>query len=112
MCECIGTISYKGENKMRLSVKGTAIAAGLLWGGAILLVELINLARPEYGMHFLTLIYSVYPWLHSTSRAATVAIGAIDGLLDGAIAGVLFTWLYNATLDLNSKAQTFQGRHV
>lgn len=96
---------------MRLSIKGTAIAAGLLWGSAILLVELINLARPEYGMTFLTMMHSVYPWFHASHKAAGVAIGAIDAFFDGAIAGCLFGCLYNATLNLGSTAHTLQGRH-
>lgn len=97
---------------MKLSFKGTAIAAGLLWGGAILLVGLINLARPEYGTGFLTMMNSVYPWFHSTHNFASVVIGTTDGLLDGAVAGLLFTWLYNTTLDVSGKMQTLQGRHT
>ncbi len=97
---------------MRLSIKGTAIAAGLLWGGAILLVGLINLARPEYGMNFLAMMNSVYPWFHSSHNVASVVIGTIDGVIDGAVAGLLFTWLYNTTLDLGSKVQTLQGHHT
>jgi len=97
---------------MRLSIKGTAIAAGLLWGGVILFVGLINLARPAYGLTFLTMMTSVYPWFHSSHTVASVVIGTIDGLIDGAIAGCLFGWLYNAMLDLGSKAQTLQGRHT
>jgi len=97
---------------MRLSIQGTAIAAGLLWGGALLLVGLINLARPEYGTHFLAVMNSVYPWFHSTHNFASVAIGAIDGLIDGVVAGCLFTWLYNTTLDVSGKMQALQGRHT
>ena len=97
---------------MRLSIKGTAIAAGLLWGAAILLVGLINLARPDYGMSFLTMMHSVYPWFHSSHTAASVVIGTIDGLIDGVVAGCLFGWLYNSILDLGSKAQTLQERHI
>jgi hypothetical protein len=97
---------------MRLSIKGMGIACGLLWGGAILLVGLINLARPMYGLTFLTMMTSVYPWFHSSHTVASVVIGTIDGLIDGAIAGCLFGWLYNTMLDLNSKAQTLQGRQT
>jgi hypothetical protein len=97
---------------MRLSITGTAIAAGLLWGGAILVVGLINLARPEYGMDFLAMMNSVYPWFHSSHTFSSVAIGTIDGILDGAVAGCLFGWLYNAMLDVSSKMQSLQGRHT
>ncbi len=98
--------------KMKLSIKGTAIAAGLLWGSAILIVGLINLARPEYGTNFLAMMNSVYPWFHSSHGAASVVIGTVDGVIDGAIAGLLFTLFYNATLDLGGKAQTLQGHHT
>ncbi|MFZ0580418.1 MAG: hypothetical protein WAN72_20555 [Candidatus Acidiferrales bacterium] len=97
---------------MRLSIKGTAIAAGLLWGGALLLVGLINLARPEYGTNFISMMSSVYPWFHSTHTFASVVIGTIDGFIDGAIAGCLFGWLYNLILDVGTKVQSLQGHHT
>ena len=81
---------------MRLSLKATAIAAGLLWGGAILLVGLLNLADPRYGLNFIQMTSSVYPWFHPTRSVANVIIGTIDGLIDGAFAGLLFVLLYNA----------------
>lgn len=97
---------------MRLSIKGTAIAAGLLWGGALLLVGLINLARPEYGTNFISMMSSVYPWFHSTHTFASVVIGTIDGFIDGAIAGCLFGWLYNLMLDVSTKVHSLQGHHT
>ena len=80
---------------MRLSIKGTAIAAGLLGGGAILFLGLINLAKPSYGLTFLKALSSVYPWFHASRTFGDVVIGTIDGLVDGAVAGFLFGWLYN-----------------
>ena len=80
---------------MRLSIKGAAIAAGLLWGGAILVLGLINLAKPSYGLSFLQTISSAYPWFHASRTFGDVVIGTIDGLADGAVAGFLFGWLYN-----------------
>lgn len=80
---------------MRLSLKGMAVAGGLLWGGAILFVEFINLVRPTYGVSFLEVIGSVYPFFHVSRSFAAVVIGTFDGLIDGAIAGFLFAWLYN-----------------
>ena len=83
-----------------------------MWGGGILLVGLINLVRPEYGTTFLTMMTSVYPWFHAAHTGASVMVGAVDGLIDGAIAGCLFGWLYNAMLDMSSKAQPLRGQHT
>ncbi len=80
---------------MRLSIKGAAIAAGLLWGGAILFLGLINLANPSFGMSLLQALSSVYPWFHASRTFGDVVIGAIDALVNGAVAGFLFVWLYN-----------------
>jgi hypothetical protein len=38
---------------VRFSLKAIALAGALLWGGAILLVGLINLAWLGYGLNFL-----------------------------------------------------------
>jgi hypothetical protein len=81
---------------MRLSLKALAVAAGLLWGGAILFVGLINLARPAYGINFLEIMSSVYPWFHASHTLGDVIVGTVDGLIDGAIAGLLLAWLYNS----------------
>ena len=83
---------------MRLSLKGMTIAAGLLWGGAILFLGLINLVRPTYGASFLQAISSVYPWFHASRTFVDVVIGALDALVDGAVAGFLFGWLYNLSV--------------
>ncbi|MGB2676713.1 MAG: hypothetical protein WAN12_06495 [Candidatus Acidiferrum sp.] len=89
---------------MRLSLKGMTIAAGLLWGGAILFLGLINLVRPTYGANFLQAISSVYPWFHASRSFVDVVIGTIDGLIDGAIAGFLFGWLYNLAVGKQKEA--------
>jgi hypothetical protein len=87
---------------MRLSIRGSALAASLLWGGAILFVGLINLAAPSYGMGFLQMISSAYPFFHASRTLGDVVIGTVDGLVDGAVAGVLFAWLYNVFAGRNA----------
>lgn len=81
---------------MKFSFKGIALAGALLWGGAILLVGVINLMFPAYGMNFLQMTSSVYPGFHAAHGVRSVAVGTFDGLVDGAVAGLLFAWLYNS----------------
>jgi hypothetical protein len=93
----------------RLSLKAMAIAAGLLWGGAILCVGVINLAFPSYGMNVIQLTSSVYPWFHTSRTVGNVAVGTIDGLIEGAIAGLIFALLYNALTGVRTHGQ--QSHH-
>lgn len=80
---------------MKLSLKGIAIAGAIVWGGAILLVGLINLSRPSYGLDVLQMTSSVYPWFRVSHNFSSVIIGTIDGLIDGAVAALIFAGLYN-----------------
>jgi hypothetical protein len=88
---------------MRLSLKAMAIAGGLLWGGGILFVGLMNLIFPRYGGNFIQLTSSVYPWFRDARSIGNVVIGTIDGLVDGAVAGLLLAWLYNAFCGVEAK---------
>jgi hypothetical protein len=99
----IDTISEK-ENRstfcirrpiMKLSLPGSAFAAGLLWAGALLCTGLANLVWPAYGGEFLQVMSSVYPFFHASGSLGDVLVGTVEGLADGAIAGLLFAWLYN-----------------
>jgi hypothetical protein len=80
---------------MRLSVKAMAISCGLLWGAAILLVEIIHFADPRYGINFLQMASSVYPWFHASANIQSVLIGTVEGIIDGAICGLVLALLYN-----------------
>jgi hypothetical protein len=44
---------------MRLNIKGLALAAGILWGAAILGVGLANLIWAPYGTTFLQVMSSI-----------------------------------------------------
>lgn len=80
---------------MKLSVKGFALTCGLLWGGGLLFVGLVELAVPGYGSAFLELADSIYPGFDNSHTLFSVLIGTGYGLIDGAIAGAIFAWLYN-----------------
>lgn len=80
---------------MRLDIKALAFAAGLLWGGMILFVGIANLASTGYGQAFLDLAASIYPGFDAGGGLGSVIIGTLYGLVDGAIGGAIFAWLYN-----------------
>ncbi|MGH8622103.1 MAG: hypothetical protein ACREUB_03250 [Burkholderiales bacterium] len=80
---------------MKLNIGGLALAAGLFWGGSILLVGVSNLIWSGYGSAFLQLAASIYPGYKAGAGFGQVIIGTLYGLVDGAIAGALFAWLYN-----------------
>jgi hypothetical protein len=80
---------------MTLSLRALAITAALLWGGAVFVCGLANLAWPSYGGAFLQLVASIYPGYHATRSLGSVVVGTLYALLDGAVGGLLFGWLYN-----------------
>lgn len=81
---------------MRLSPKSMAITLAVLWGGGIFCVGAVNVAKPTYGLYFLQMMSSVYPWFHASRNLGDLAIGTIDGIVDGAVGGYVFAWLYNS----------------
>jgi hypothetical protein len=84
------------EDAMRLSAKAMAMAGALLWGGfGMLGMGLLNLIWPSYGEHFLITMSSVYPGFHANRTIGDVLTGACYGALDGAVAALVFAWIYN-----------------
>lgn len=80
---------------MKLNIKAMAVAIGGLWAGCILLVGLAHLAWPGYGGALLDLAASIYPGFHPANGLGAVIVGALYALVDGAIGGAIFAWLYN-----------------
>jgi membrane protease YdiL (CAAX protease family) len=80
---------------MKFSVKGLALASGILWGVAMLGMGLTNLIWSSYGQQFLQTMASAYPGYHATRSIAEVIVGTLYGFVDGFIAGAVFAWLYN-----------------
>ena len=81
---------------MRLSLKAITLSSAILWGAAMLLAGFLHMAFPSYGGEFLKMMSSLYPGADIPSTLGRVLLGAIYGLVDGAIAGFLFGLLYSA----------------
>ena len=80
---------------MKLSIKGLAISAALLWGIALLILGSANLMFSGYGSNFLEVIGSVYPGYHPGTGISSVIVGSLYGVVDAGIGGAIFAWLYN-----------------
>lgn len=80
---------------MKLNLKALALAAAIIWGAAIFLAGLGNLIWPGYGQALLQIAASIYPGYAASGGFGDVLIGTLYALLDGAIGGLVFGWLYN-----------------
>jgi len=92
---------------MRLNIKALTIAVALVWGGAVLIVELLHLIWPSYGGAFLGVIASIYPGYHATGSLWDMVKGLGYAVVDGGIGGLVFAWLYNLLI---SKRPTPESR--
>ena len=78
---------------MKLSIKGLALAFGIVWGAGLLFVGMANQVSPEYGSDFLRLM-SIYPG-YTPGGFGSVLLLTVWGVVDGAVAGAAVAWLYN-----------------
>ena len=80
---------------MKLNSKALALTAGILWALALLLVGAANLIWSGYGGGFLRLMASIYPGYHAAGSVGDLIVGVLYALVDGAVCGLVFGWLYN-----------------
>jgi hypothetical protein len=85
------------EEEMKLNLKAMTFAFAILWAGVVLLVGLANLIWPGYGNAFLVMLASIYPGYAASGLFGDVIVGSFYALVDGAILGFIFGWLYNLT---------------
>lgn len=79
---------------MKLSIKGLALTSGIMWGAVMLLVGLGHVMW-NYGAGFLQVMDSLYPGYTYGGGIGSVLVGTIYALVDGAICGAVFAYLYN-----------------
>ena len=82
---------------MRFCVRTLALTCGILWAVIFFVMALAQQVWPGYGMAFLELMDSVYPG-YAPGGFGSVIMGSLYALLDGAIGGAVFAWLYNRIL--------------
>jgi hypothetical protein len=80
---------------MSFNIKALAIVAAICWGGAFLLVGLANLIFAGYGAAFLELGEAIYPGYTAEAGFGSVIVVTLYALIDGAVCGAIFGWLYN-----------------
>ncbi len=80
---------------MALNTKALAITSGVLFAACFLLVGVANLIWDSYGVALLNAGASIYPGYDGPDGLASVIVVSLYALVDGAIAGTIFGWLYN-----------------
>ena len=75
----------------RTDPRAAGLAAGLLWGGLVAVLELT--AGTEYGERFRLLLADIYPGY--SSEPGDLVWGSVLGFVDGFLAGYLYATLYN-----------------
>ena len=80
---------------MKLNIKALSVSLAILWSAAVFIVGLASLIWPTYGRAFLEMLASIYPGYHAAGTFGDMIAGSLYALVDGAIAGLVFGWLYN-----------------
>jgi len=97
---------------MRLNVRAAALAAAVLWGAALFITGMANLIRPGYGSLFLQMMASIYPGYKASPSIGSVLVGTLYALLDGAVCGLVFAWLYNRIIAVKPNIIAQKGRKI
>ena len=79
----------------RVDPKALAYTSAALCGGCVLVVGLVNLSSPDYGLEFLEMLASLFPGYTAERSVESVMVGTGYALVKGAAVGWVFGWLYN-----------------
>ena len=79
---------------MRLNVRAMALTIGILWAFAFFLIAAGQQAWPTFGVAFLEVMDGLYPG-YAPGGFGSVIVGSLYALVDGAIGGGIFAWVYN-----------------
>ena len=88
-----------------MSIRSLAITCAILWGGCVLFFGIANAIWSGYAVAFLQVVDSIYPGYHAVGGVGSVIVGTLYAILDGAIAGLLFGWIYNRFAGVDNGAE-------
>ena len=86
---------------MKLNLRALAVTTAVVWAGVVFIVGMANMISSGYGKAFLLIVASIYPGYSASGSFGDVIVGSLYALLDGAVLGLVFGWLYN--LQVNRK---------
>ena len=90
---------------MRLNLKALALTSGILWALVMLLTGIMNIVWTGYGNAFLKGMASLYPGFTADGSFGNVIVGTLYALVDGAVCGFVFGWVYILFIGKRSTAQ-------
>jgi hypothetical protein len=94
---------------MRLSLKTMMLAGALFKLISFLIISLLNLLLRPYGGSYLILLASLYPGYDPLKVPLGLLIGGFYSFIWGALAGLLFGWLYNGFTRVENKFVVVAG---
>ena len=80
---------------MRLSIWGFTVTCAIFMAAVVFIVGIVNMYVDGYGWMLLQMVASIYPGYDAKATYGSVIIGTAYALVDGAVAGLIFAWIYN-----------------
>ena len=80
---------------MRLNIWAFTVTCAIILAVTILVVGIVNIYVEGYGWMVLQIASSIYPGYDATSNFGSVLVGTGYALVDGAIGGLIFSFIYN-----------------
>jgi hypothetical protein len=91
---------------MKLDIKAMICSLAVFWGAVVFFTGAANLIWTGYGGEFLRLLASIYPGYKASGSGGDFIVGVLYALVDGALFGLVFAWLYNRFLGTRATHQS------
>jgi len=88
---------------MKLNPYAAALSLAAVCGSWLLIMGSIHLRNPAFGNEFLSMFSGLHPGFHMDRTLGDLLVGIGYAMMDGAVVGLLFAWLYNRVLSHQAK---------